>query len=121
MISHFTQLQFQNRDKKLQNITLIAGNGSYANEVKNDRLQEYHIFVKNVINPFEGTVGMNFLFRRHSFPYIFKYYLPCSGLVALTSLSFFISPKMVPGRGGIMVTLFLVLNNISGYSKVIIF
>ena len=99
---------------------MIAGNGSYANEIKNDRLQEYHIFVKNVMNPFEGTVGMNFLFKRHSFPYIFKYYLPCSGLVVLTSLSFFISPKMVPGRGGIMVTLFLVLNNISGYSKVII-
>ena len=61
---------------------------------------------------------MVFYLQRYSRPFLEKYYLPCIGLVLLTSVSFFVPPKMVPGRGGMLVTLFLVLNNIFSASKV---
>ena len=61
---------------------------------------------------------MIFYLQRFSRPFLEKYYLPCIGLVILTSVSFFVPPKMVPGRGGMLVTLFLVLNNIFSASKV---
>ena len=51
--------------------------------------------------------------------FIFKYFIPWCALTTKTSISFFIPPKVVPGRGGIMVTMFLVLTNIFSNSKVI--
>ena len=84
------------------------------------RLQEYTIqFGKiNHNGTVDGSIGMVFYLQRYSRPFLEKYYLPCIGLVLLTSVSFFVPPKMVPGRGGMLVTLFLVLNNIFSASKV---
>ena len=87
-----------------------------------ERLQDYTIKVQSIEN--NGTrngsqsVGMRFLLQRYYKPFMEKYYFPCIGLVLLTSVSFFVPPKMVPGRGGMLVTLFLVLNNIFSASKV---
>ena len=84
------------------------------------RLQEYTIqFGKiNHNGTVNGSIGMVFYLQRYYQPFLEKYYLPCIGLVLLTSVSFFVPPKMVPGRGGMLVTLFLVLNNIFSASKV---
>ena len=87
-----------------------------------ERLQDYTIKVQSIDN--NGTrnesesVGMIFHLQRYYKPFMEKYYFPCIGLVLLTSVSFFVPPKMVPGRGGMLVTLFLVLNNIFSASKV---
>ena len=85
-----------------------------------ERLQDYTIKVDSIYKngTGKGTIGMIFYLQRYSIPFLEKYYLPCVGLVILTSVSFFVPPKMVPGRGGMLVTLFLVLNNIFSASKV---
>ena len=38
-----------------------------------------------------------------------NYYLMCAMLVIVASINFVIDPKVVPGRAGLLVTLFLVL------------
>ena len=85
-----------------------------------ERLQDYTIKVDSIYRngTGNGNIGMIFYLQRYSIPFLEKYYLPCVGLVILTSVSFFVPPKMVPGRGGMLVTLFLVLNNIFSASKV---
>ena len=86
-----------------------------------ERLQEYSIrVVSNNSNGEHANIGLTVYLQRFSWPFLEKYYLPCIGLVILTSVSFFVPPKMVPGRGGMLVTLFLVLNNIFSASKVIL-
>ena len=84
------------------------------------RLQEYTIQFGNINNngTMNASAGIIFYLQHYSRPFLEKYYLPCVGLVLLTSVSFFVPPKMVPGRGGMLVTLFLVLNNIFSASKV---
>ena len=84
------------------------------------RLQEYTIQLGRINHNGSGnaSIGMIFYLQRYSKPFLEKYYFPCIGLVLLTSVSFFVPPKMVPGRGGMLVTLFLVLNNIFSASKV---
>ena len=82
------------------------------------RLQEYNINITNFNDIKKGIVGMEFVMKRNSMSFIMKYFLPCFWLVSLTMVSFFIPPNVVPGRGGMLVTLFLVLNNISGNAKV---
>ena len=87
------------------------------------RLQEYTIQFGKIIHngTVNGSIGMVFYLQRYYQPFLEKYYLPCIGLVLLTSVSFFVPPKMVPGRGGMLVTLFLVLNNIFSASKVTLY
>ena len=87
------------------------------------RLQEYKIQFGSINNngTMDASVGAIFYLQRYSRPFLEKYYLPCIGLVILTSVSFFVPPKMVPGRGGMLVTLFLVLNNIFSASKVTLY
>ena len=42
---------------------------------------------------------------------LFKYHLMCATLVFAATVNFLIDPKVVPGRAGLLVTLFLVLTN----------
>lgn len=81
--------------------------------------QEYLITSSPIQDEDNGIVGVMFSFERYSYPFVSKYYLPCFGLTILTSISFLIPPKSIPGRAGMLVTLCLVLNNIFISSKVI--
>ena len=50
-----------------------------------------------------------------------RYYLICGILVSLiSSISFLIRPSIVPGRAGLLVTLFLVLANFFSLAQVLI-
>ena len=42
---------------------------------------------------------------------LMNYHLMCATLVIVTSINFLIDPKVVPGRAGLLVTIFLVLTN----------
>ena len=88
---------------------------------KSEWLQEYNIKVSKIGTKTNETeiVGMTFHLQRYSKPFIEKYHIPCIVLIILTSVSFFVPPKLVPGRGGMLVTLFLVLSNTSSASKVL--
>ena len=66
-----------------------------------------------------ATFGIQFKFKRKSNGFIIKYYLLCALLVAIGSISFLIDPEIVPGRIGLLVTLFLVISNFLTNAQVI--
>ena len=53
--------------------------------------------------------------ERNFLPYMVKSYGPVLAMVAIAWLGFLIPPEMVPGRAGILVTLFLVMANLYIY------
>ena len=44
--------------------------------------------------------------------YLYQYYLPCASIVFVSHVSFVIPPSSIPGRLGLLATLFLTLTNI---------
>ena len=52
--------------------------------------------------------GLTILLIRHSRTFIMKYYMPCGAVVITSWVSFLIPPDIIPGRIGLLVTLFLV-------------
>ena len=50
---------------------------------------------------------------------LIRYNMMCALLVVTSSLNFLIDPKVVPGRAGMLVTLFLVLANFFSDAQVI--
>ena len=57
----------------------------------------------------ETKFVVTFSLHREPSGYLIRYHLVCAVLVFIGSISFFIEPKIVPGRSGLLVTLFLVL------------
>lgn len=55
--------------------------------------------------------GFQFKFKRHMGKYVWNYHFPSGLFVVVSWVSFLISPSVVPGRMGLLVTLFLVLTN----------
>ena len=51
---------------------------------------------------------------------LIRYHMMCALLVVTASLNFLIDPKVVPGRAGMLVTLFLVLANFFSDAQVTI-
>ena len=64
--------------------------------------------------------GIKFEFSRNPIGYILKYHVTCAVLVSIGAISFLIDPKVVPGRMGMLVTLFLVLANFFSNAQVCI-
>jgi hypothetical protein len=84
----------------------------------NQKLQEYEIFAKHLNKTDDETglqalnLAVKFELERYSSPFILKYHLPCCCLVLISLMSYFIPPNAIPGRIALLVTVFLVLNNI---------
>merc|ERR1712037_231445 len=55
--------------------------------------------------------GFQFKFKRHMGKYVWNYHFPSGLFVVVSWVSFLINPTVVPGRMGLLVTLFLVLTN----------
>ena len=55
----------------------------------------------------KGTIGI-----------LINYHFMCATLVLIASINFLIDPKVVPGRAGLLVTLFLVLTNFFSAAQV---
>ena len=49
---------------------------------------------------------------------LMNYHLMCSMLVMISSINFLVDPKCVPGRAGLLVTLFLVLTSFFSAAQV---
>ena len=58
---------------------------------------------------FETKFVVTFSLHREPSGYLIRYHLVCMILVFIGSISFLIEPKIVPGRAGLLLTLFLVL------------
>ena len=59
-----------------------------------------------------NRIGVNIEITRVLRPFILKYYVPCMAIVLLSALSFAIPVTAIPGRVGLLVTLFLTLTNL---------
>lgn len=75
-----------------------------------------HIEINNtdISNTNSTRFGIKFHFERNSkgiIRILVNYHLMCAILVLVASINFLIDPKVVPGRAGLLVTLFLVLTN----------
>ena len=67
-----------------------------------------------------ASFGVEFEFETNVVSFLVKYYLICGILVSLiSSISFLIKPSIVPGRAGLLVTLFLVLANFFSLAQVL--
>ena len=58
--------------------------------------------------------GINFTFKRDieaTYDILLNYNLMCAIIVLVSAVNFLVDPKVVPGRAGVLVTLFLVLTN----------
>lgn len=57
--------------------------------------------------------GFDIVLKRKTRPYMLNIYMPTTALVIISWIAFLIPPDMVPGRMGLLVTVFLVLSNIA--------
>ena len=60
-----------------------------------------------------SVAGFIFLMTRNSGAYYWTYIIPCTLMVILSWVSFLIKPEIVPGRIGLLITLLLMLINLS--------
>ena len=57
--------------------------------------------------------------RRYTAPYLFSYYAPLCAMVLVSWISFTVPVSSVPGRVGLLVTVFLVLSTFFGNIQVL--
>ena len=65
-----------------------------------------------------AVFGIRFELSRDPMAFIVKYHVTSGVLVIIGGISFLIDPKIVPGRMGLLVTLFLVLANFFSNAQV---
>ena len=65
----------------------------------------------NITTPFSG-ISFDMKLKRSLLPYFMRYYLPCIVMVAVSFTNFLISFSSIPGRIGLLVTLFLTMVNV---------
>ena len=65
-----------------------------------------------------NTIGLMITMNRIKTSYIFTYYVPCIAIVLVSGISFVIPVTAIPGRVGLLVTLFLTLINLFIYEMV---
>ena len=90
------------RKSEFQNNITIKGYKAFAFPTmqKETKSSQFGVETKFVVT---------FSLHREPSGYLIRYHLVCAVLVFIGSISFFIEPKIVPGRAGLLVTLFLVL------------
>ena len=59
-----------------------------------------------------SDVKLNLNMKRIMYPYLSQYYVPAAWIVCISHLSFIIPPSSIPGRLGLVATLFLTMTNI---------
>ena len=57
-------------------------------------------------------VGFKIKMQRIISPYVFQYYIPSAAIVFVAQISFIIPPSSIPGRTGLLATLFLTLSTL---------
>ena len=79
-----------------------------SNDINSFWLKSFEIVRSNA----SANFGVKIIFERNSegkHGILINYHLMCGMLVLVASINFLIDPKVVPGRAGLLVTLFLVL------------
>ena len=92
-----------------------------SNDTNNYAIEAFEIFNRPKNSSYQFGIKICFGRNRHGVRGILiNYHLLCAILVIVTSINFLIDPKVVPGRAGLMVTIFLVLTNFFNSAQVIL-
>ena len=78
------------------------------------------LFDENIKNG-SNTIGVKMEMTRRLNPFLLKYYAPAIAVVIVSEISFLIPVAAIPGRIGLLVTLFLTLTNLFIHNMVKIF
>ena len=121
---NFLDFQFEEINTLGKNQTIIEWknihleNSKLSNDTNNYDIGPYEIFQdSNGSNKF----GIKISFQRNPkgiTSILTSYHLMCGLLVLVASINFLVDPKVVPGRSGLLVTLFLVLGNFFSNAQV---
>ena len=96
----------------------ILFNSSFDFESSRKGLEAFHVEYLDIpekdqlikIGPATfSRAGIKIHLERRSFSFILRYFVPCFGLTVVSWVNFVIPPEAVPGRVGLLTTLFLVL------------
>ena len=82
-----------------------------SNDTNDYNIKSIEVYHFNRISKF----GILVRFERNTngiISILMNYHMICAMLVFVSSINFLIDPKVVPGRAGMLVTLFLVLANL---------
>ena len=99
----------------------ITCTSEYAYDNERQRSLQYFIDIEKLPQKYETYViderrysicGVNILLNRTKMQILFQVYLTSTLLAIISWVSFIIKPDVVPGRMGLLVTIFLVLINI---------
>ena len=78
-----------------------------TNDYTIEKIEEY-----SLVDPARFGIKITFKRSLHATNGILiNYNLMCGMIVVVSSINFLVDPKIVPGRAGLLVTLFLVLTN----------
>ena len=80
-------------------------------------LQADHLYTEDQ-NVTYCQVGIEIHMKRFATPYILSFYAPLCAMVFVSWISFIVPPDAIPGRVGILVTVFLVLSTFFGNIQV---
>ena len=82
---------------------------------KEERIHAKFLDAFNLKHPHQeqkySTAGLNIILKRNWRPYMGSYFMPVFLMSLICSISFIISPDMIPGRIALLLTLVLVLIN----------
>ena len=121
---NFLDFQFEEINTLWKNQTIIElkkihlEDSKLSNDTSNYIIRPFEIFQhSNGSNKF----GIKISFQRNPKGInniLTSYHLMCGLLVLVASINFLVDPKVVPGRSGLLVTLFLVLGNFFSNAQV---
>ena len=106
----------------IKSINLI--NAKMGHDVNDFSLKPFEIYHSNLSssNSSETTkFGIQIKFERNSkgiTGILINYHLMCATLVLVASINFLIDPNVVPGRAGLLITLYLVLTSFFSSAQV---
>ena len=81
-----------------------------SNDTNDYNINSIEVYHFNLTSKF----GIHVKFERNTngiISILINYHMICAMLVFVASINFLIDPKVVPGRAGLLVTIFLVLTN----------
>lgn len=102
---------------------IVSCTSEFEHEYERQKALQYEIKVEELPSDYDqyqfslmenvwATCGFKIVLKRTKIQNFFQVYLTCTLLVIASWVSFIINPHVVPGRMGLLVTIFLVLINI---------
>lgn len=100
---------------------VVTCSSNYDYDEKNQRHLQHYLDVEPLPSMYQATVsengkfiycGFNVILRRTRTQILFQVYVTSALFIIVSWVSFLIKPDVVPGRMGLLVTIFLVLINI---------